>query len=488
MVHIDIDHKIKPVNQPLRRVPLAYEKQIEKEIMSLLESDIIEEVKHYSAWQSAIVPIQKSKDEIRICVDMRAANKAILKLQHQMPTIEKLSADLCGSKIFSKLDLKKGFHQIRIDESSRDITTFKCHKGIFRYKRLMFGLSTAPEQFQKSIEFVLRNITGVFCFVDDILIYGRTKSEHDERVKTVLNRLREYNVLLNEDKCSFGKTELRFLGLKISESGLKPNEEKVNALRNAKEPSNKEELLSFLGLLSYVGSRFLPNLASHTQNLRKLLKKEEKFVWKQEYQENFDTLKKELENLISLSFYDPDQEKELYVDASLNGLGSVLVQVDGKGVRKIVAVGSRSLIQSEKNYSNIEREALAVFWGVKRHSYYLLGNHFKIRTDHKPLIDIFEEKTLMSHRLERWVMGMQNYDYKMIYVPGKEQIADFFSRSNSNECDDYGNDDEICLIVEQQLPKALNMEEFKNLCNEDQEYQQIKVALKNDSWPKDLKR
>ena len=182
-----------------------------------------------------------------------------------------------GAEVFSKLDLKYGYHQIELDDESRDITTFVTHKGLYRYKRLMFGISAAPEKYQQVIAQVFNDCDGVQNISDDIVVYGRDKQEHDQRLKRVMERLKEVGLTLNPDKCEFAMQKITFMGHVLSHRGIEPTEGRIRAMKNAKQPSNVAEVKSFLGLVNF-SARYIPNLATLTEPLRKLVRKNVHFV------------------------------------------------------------------------------------------------------------------------------------------------------------------------------------------------------------------
>lgn len=236
-----------------------------------LSADIIEEVKCTSEWVSPIVPVLKENGEIRICIDTRRANKAIKRENYPLSTMDTLLPQFRKAKLFSKLDIKNAFHQIEIAESSRFITTFISSKGLFRYKRFMFGISAAPEIFQKTLEKMLLPCDGTVNFIDDILVFGSSEEEHDQRLEFTQNLLRENNVLLNTGKCIFKASNVTFLGHTLSPDGVESLESYISVIKTFRTPATVEELHSFLGLISLIG-KWIPNLATHTEPLRKLLR------------------------------------------------------------------------------------------------------------------------------------------------------------------------------------------------------------------------
>ncbi|XP_041769686.1 uncharacterized protein K02A2.6-like [Anopheles merus] len=290
-VKIPIDCDVQPVCQHPRRPPIALLDKIEEKIKYLLEKDIIEPVEGGCEWVSPLVPIVKDNGDLRLCVDMRRANAAIVRERHFMPTIEDFLPRFTSAKIFSRLDIKDAFHQVELDEKCRYITTFITHMGLFRYKRLMFGIVIVPEVFQKIMVQVLAKCSSnAVNYIDDILVFGKSEREHDEALQAVLDEIRKQGILLNQEKCVFKVPVIEFLGHRISSHGIEPTEGKIEALRKFRAPSSAEEVRSFLGLITYLG-RFLPNLATITAPLRELTHKGIKFEWGNSQKGAFEKLK-----------------------------------------------------------------------------------------------------------------------------------------------------------------------------------------------------
>lgn len=229
-----------------RRIPIPLEAKIENKIEELRQRDIIEPVVGSSKWVSPMVPVSKENGEVRLCIDMRRANEAIVRENHPLPTMDKLLPKMKNAKVFTKLDIKDAFHQIEIHPHSRHITTFITNKGLFRYKRLMFGISCAPEIFQKTLEHMLLGCEGVINYIDDILIYGKDMHEHDSRVRKVMTVLKDNNVLIRNDKCSFRLSKVSFLGHALSAEGVRPLEKYISTIKEFRAPKTTGELQSFL--------------------------------------------------------------------------------------------------------------------------------------------------------------------------------------------------------------------------------------------------
>ena len=291
-VHVNPD--ITPVAQLPRRVPFHIRKLVEKKLQELEDLDIIELVKGPTLWVSPLVAIPKANGRVRVCVDMWQANEAVTRERHPIPTLEETVQALNGATIFSKLDLRWGYHQIELHPDSRGLTTFSMPQGLKQYKRLIFGLSSASEMYQFVIQHVLHGISGV-NILDDIIVFGETQAAHDHSLKQTLQRLQANGLTLNKEKCLFSVPELVFFGFKISAAGVAPDNKKVEAIKGAWAPQNTGELHSFLGLVNYC-TRFIPNFATISEPLCQLTRKGVNWSWGTSQQLAFERLKESLTN------------------------------------------------------------------------------------------------------------------------------------------------------------------------------------------------
>ena len=360
-ITLSIDHSVPHVAQPYRRVPFAVREKLEKHLNELCLLDIIEPVEGPTTWSSGVVIVPKSDGSIRLCVDMRQANKAIIRHHYPVPTVDELLLDMNGSQVFSKIDMKMGFHQFVLSEESRDITTFSTHAGQYRYKRLSFGICSAPEIYQRKIANIISGIPGVINLADDIVVHGSNMTEHNKRLELTLERLTNAGLTLNESKCSFGVDKITFMGHRISSQGVDPGLDKVEAVIKALVPKTVGELKSFLGLVSYC-SRFIPYFSSRAEILRNLTigrQSAMQIEFSKHELDAFHDLKNALGEAKTLAFFDLSAETLLYTDASPVGLGCVLVQVQN-GVNRVICYASKALTQVEKRYCQTEKEALAI--------------------------------------------------------------------------------------------------------------------------------
>ena len=312
------------------------------------------------------------------------------------------------------MDMSQAYQQIKLEEASQQFVVINTHQGLFKYKRLPFGVASAPGIFQRVMESLLSGIPGVTVYLDDILVSGKTEADHLSSLEEVLRRMSKAGLRLRKDKCVFLVPAVVYLGHRIDSEGLHPVAEKVSAVLKAPTPRNVTELKSYLGLLSYY-SRFLLNLSILLAPLYKLLKHNQPWIWKQAQQEAFVRSKKLLTSSQLLVHFDPKLEIILACDASPYGIGAVLSHRMPSGREQPIGFVSRTLTETEQKYSQIEKEALACIFGVQRFHSYLYGHCFKLQTDHKPLLTLFNEKkgipSQAAGRIQRWALKLAAYEY-----------------------------------------------------------------------------
>ncbi|XP_058449428.1 uncharacterized protein K02A2.6-like [Malaya genurostris] len=489
-VKLNINKKIQPVHQSCRRIPIPLQGLVENELKNLMDQDVIELAPSKVSWVSPLVVRPKNGGkEVRICVDMRSANKAIIPDRHPLPTFDGIMPYLNGCRVFSKLDLRKAFHQIELSPESREITTFVTHSAFYRYKRLMFGMNCASEIFQREMERILKGLKGVRNFIDDVLIYGRTVQEHDRHLAAVRRRFAEHGIELNEEKCQIRKKSVTFMGHELSPEGILPMEDKLGAIRRFRKPDNISEMRSFLGLVTYVG-KFIPNLSAITAPLRQMIKKGTKYEWSTDKTRAFEKVKAAISDPQHLGYYNPNNSTLVITDASSVAVGAVLVQLE-KGIPRAISYASKSLSPTEKRYFPLEREALAIVWALEKFEVYLRGLKFTLVTDHQPLETLFGEKSVPSARIERWVLKLQSFRFSIVYVPGKLNIADPLSRlcrDIPSKSFDKGVDEMLCSIVESGRPAAITMTDIIEASEIDNEILHVKRALYSEKWTQELQK
>ncbi|XP_044756800.1 uncharacterized protein K02A2.6-like [Coccinella septempunctata] len=421
---IKIDTTVKPCIHAARRFPQAILVKLKNKLNKLEKTNIIVKESEPTEWVNSLVIVDKPNGDFRICIDPTDLNKAIKREYFSVPTYTDIISCLKNAKVFSVLDANNGFWNIALDEYSSKLCTFNTPFGRYRFKRLPFGLKCSSEVFQRKIMQCFEGIEGVHIYVDDILVWGSSKDEHDKRLLQVLERARECNIKFNSSKCQFSLNEVNYIGHKITSEGIKPDNSKISAIENYPEPTNIKELQCFLGIINYL-HKFIPNVSELTAPLRELLKKDILFRWGFEQKNAFNQLKKIIIKEPVLSFYDPSKNLVLSVDACKDGLGAVLLQ-EGKPI----GYASRSLNNTQKSYAQIEKEMLAIVYGVKKFHQYVYGREIIVETDHKPLIHIFKKPLIdCPMRLQRMLLDLQVYNLKVVYKPGKEMyISDALSR------------------------------------------------------------
>lgn len=397
-----------------RSVPYALKSAVEKELDRLESMGVLEHV-DFSEWAAPIVVVPKKDGKVRICGDYKVTINPFLDVdQYPLPRPEDLFATLAGGTCFSTLDLSHAYNQLVLEEDSRKFLTINTHRGLYQYTRLPFGVASAPAVFQKTMDMILQGMEGVICYIDDILISGKTKEEHLGRLQKVLKCLNERGIRVKKSKCTFMKRSVQYLGHRIDATGLHATDDKLKAITEAPSPKNIQELRSFLGLINYYG-RFIPNLSSLLHPLNQLLKRESPWRWSKECEQAFKTAKSKLITPNVLVHYDSSLPLRLAGDASAYGVGAVISHVMKDGTERPIAFASRTLLPSERNYSQIEKEALSLIFGVVKFHTYLYGRRFTLVTDHKPLTTILGPKRgippMAAARLQRWAIKLSAYTY-----------------------------------------------------------------------------
>ncbi|CAL1400329.1 unnamed protein product [Linum trigynum] len=414
---------------PYRMAPIEL-KELKEQLQELLDKGFIRP--SISPWGAPVLFVKKKDGSMRMCIDYRRLNKATVKNRYPLPRIDDLFDQLQGASVFSKIDLRSGYHQLKVADGATSKTAFRTRYGHYEFLVMPFGLTNAPAVFMALMNRVFHEYLDKFVivFIDDILIYSKSEEEHKTHLRIVLQILREKQLYAKFSKCEFWLKEVIFLGHVISGRGVEVDPKKVEAVVSWAPPKDVSELRSFLGMAGYY-RRFVEGFSRIAAPLTKLLRKNTKYVWDESCQKSFDELKKRLTTAPVLALPSSQGEFVVYSDVSYQGLGCVLMQ-DGR----VIAYASRQLRPHEVNYPTHDLELAAVVFALKIWRHYLYGETFKILTDHKSLKYIMDQKDLNS-RQRRWIELLKDYDCTIDYHPGKANVvADALSRKGKKNIND----------------------------------------------------
>lgn len=419
---------LKPDAEPFidapRKCSIHIKEKLRNEIDNLIEQGVLRKVEEHTDWCSSMAFSTKKDGSLRICIDPQKLNASLKRCPHKIPTVEELNPQFAKAKVFSKLDAKAGYWSVHLDEASQLLTTCRTPFGRVCWRRLPFGLSVSQDIYQAKMDQILEGLDGVVSIADDVVVYGEDDDAHDRNLHKLMKRAENTGLVFNSNKCAIKQSSVSFFGNIYTTEGIKPDPAKINDIQKMPTPQNKDDLHRFMGMLNYL-SQYIPKFAEKAHTLRSLLKSETPWTWHADHQECFNNLKSLITTDTCLKYYDPMIPLSLEVDASQKGLGAALVQ-DGYPV----AFGSKTLTDCQSRYSNIEREMLAIVYGIQRYHTYLYGKSFTVITDHKPLVTICN-KPLHSAppRLQRMLVKIQGYNHQVVYRPGNEMIiADTLSR------------------------------------------------------------
>src|SRR6187399_413870 len=410
-----------PISKRPYRMPAKDLEEIKKQIKELVDKGFIRPSS--SPWGSPVFLVEKKDGSLRMVVDYRGLNEVTIKNKYPLPMMNDMFDRLQGAKVFSKIDLRSGYHQLKIREQDIPKTAFTTRYGLYEYTVMSFGLTNAPAYFMNLMNKVFMEFLDKFVvvFIDDILIFSKDEEEHAEHLRLVLEKLREHQLYAKFSKCEFWLKEVRFLGHVISGDGISVDPAKVEAVTEWKAPTSVGEIRSFLGLAGYY-RRFIENFSKIAKPMTELLKKDTKFNWTEECEASFQELKERLVSSPVLILPNIRKDFQVYCDASRQGLGGVLMQ-EGR----VVSYASRQLKPHELNYATHDLELAAVVHALKTWRHFLIGNRCDVYTNHKSLKYIFTQKEL-NLRQRRWLELIKDYDVKLHYHPGKANvIADALS-------------------------------------------------------------
>jgi len=393
-----------PIYQPQYPVPHHMRGPMKEAIEEFLKEGIIEHSK--SPYNAPTMMVKKKDYGHRMVIDLRLFNKHLITDPYPLPRISQILEDIGSSKYFSALDLLHGFYNLRINPKDVEKTGFSTYEGHYHFLRLPMGLKNSPATFQRLMNIVLAGALGVFAYIyiDDIVIFSKNIKDHLKHLKIILQKLRDANIKIKFSKSQICMTKIEYLGFIITTDGLMVNPPKVQAVENFPVPTCVKAVQAFLGLVGYFRI-FIYDFAGKAKPLYQLLKKNNKFFWGPEQQLSFEKLKQALMTAPVLAFPDFKKEFILTTDASQDAIGAILTQVQD-GAEKLISCYSKTLVASERNYSNTDREIFAVVQGVKHHRSYLWGSTFVIRTDHSAI------PYLVNNPRGDW----QSQSYKMAFT------------------------------------------------------------------------
>ncbi|XP_049886412.1 uncharacterized protein K02A2.6-like [Pectinophora gossypiella] len=397
----------------------------------MLREGVIEPV-DCSDWATPLVPVHKKDGGLRVCADYKVTLNPVLMVdRYPLPTIQDVFANLAGGEKFSKIDLSQAYNQICLNEEWKPFTVINTHRGLYRYNRLVYGLSSSSGIFQRIISSLIQGIPNAQGFLDDIIVTGSNEESHLRTLDAVLNKLQKFGLRVKKSKCVFMADEVNYLGYIVSKQGIRADPSKIEAIKNMPTPSNVSELRSFLGMVNFY-AKFVRKMSDHLHPLYELLKKGCKWEWRATCASAFERVKELLVDGAVLAHYSPRRTTVLTCDASAHGVGGVLSQLEDDGRERAVAYVSRKLTSAEKAYSQIHREALAIVYCVKKFHQYLYGRKFLLKTDHKPLVSIFGPQqgipSMAACRMQRWAVILSAYDFDITYVKTDKNGADALSR------------------------------------------------------------
>ena len=430
-VKLHIDPSVKPVAVPPRPIPYHLRERYQKAIDEMVQQDVIEEhpVNEPAPWVSCTVIAPKPDGGVRITMDAKNVNNAIQSMNHPIPRQEDIKAKLAGAKVFSKVDFRKAFWQLELHPDSRHVAVFHANDKLYRYKRLIMGLKPAQGELNIALRPIFAHLNGAHLIHDDLVLATKTYEEHIELIGEVMKAVSRSGLTLNPDKCSFGLGEIKFWGTVFSKYGVKPDPEKVTSLMHVTRPENKDELVSFLCMMQS-NSEFIDNFAQKSACLRQMTKASVRFEWKSEHEKCFQSLIREFREDTLLRYFCMNKPTYIMADAHNSGLGVSLCQGDSIEKAKPVAFASRATSDAEKRYPQLDLEAMALDYGLRRFRNYIVGSPSTIVlvTDHKPLESVFNGNRKGSIRTERIKMRHQDIRYKVVYRKGKANSCDYLSR------------------------------------------------------------
>lgn len=470
-----IEHKIdteqhNPISvKPYRLSPFR-QQQLRAKLDDMINNNIVEECD--SSWCSPVILVPKGENDVRVCIDFRKLNEITVPDRYPLPRIDNLLHQAKAMPFMSTIDLQSGFWQIKVHPDDQDKTAFISPFGMYRFKRMPFGLRNAPATFQRLMDKFVHGLKAqcVLAYLDDLIVRSSTFEQHLHDLREVFEKLRKFRLRANREKCRFGCSKIKYLGHLIVPEGIETDPEKISAITDRTEPKNLKQLISFLQTASWY-RRFIENFAEIAKPLTNLTKKNRSWQWKNEQKQSYKTLQEALTSAPILKQADFEKPFTIKTDASNYAIGAALLQGEGPQEHPI-EYASRLLTPAERNYTVTEKEALAIVWAVAKFRGYIEGSKFITVTDHQPLKWLLNLKS-PTGRLARWALQLQPYNLEIKYSPGKTNIlADTLSRPPCVEDHDTRKC-EICTL-EYDLPNRSE----NNIRNEQIKDENLKVIIK----------
>ena len=431
----NVEHRIitedaQPVSRKSHRIPYAWNDEINKQIQQMLENDIIRPSS--SPWNAPVILVKKKDNTMRFVCDFRGLNDVTKKDTYPLPHISDVIDKMQGAKYWTTLDAASAYWSMPLAEADKEKTAFSVQRGKFEFNVTPYGLCNAGASYQRMIDINLAGLPSdrILAYMDDIVIFSKTFSEHLTSLEHVFQRLILSGVSLKLSKCVFASRTVDFLGFELSHSGIKPQSRLTDAVLNFGRPKTRKELKGFLGLAGFYRA-FVPKFAQLSQPLNHLTSDKVPFVWSDACETAFNSLKQQLASKPVSCFPQLDQPFIVEVDASNHAVGGVLSQYGDDGKPHPVAYYSTALQQSQKNWSATSKEAFALMMAVRHWRVYLAGTQFVLNSDHNPLTHLRSQKDPRG-KFGRWISELEEFDYSIQYIPGKNNVkADALSRNTA---------------------------------------------------------
>ena len=482
-----------PAKHRPRKVPVHLQDAFHEEVERLVKIDVLEKVTEPTEWVNFFVIVEKVidssnahspnhviKKSIRLCIDPKDLNEALEREPYYSRTIDELISMFAGAKVFTIVDMDKGYWQVVLHPESRKLTCMAFDIGRYQFKRLPMGSKVASDIFQRMLDSVYIGLPGVTGIADDMVIFGRNEEEHDRNLILFLETTRKNGLVLNKRKLQFKKEEVSFFGHRWNSTGISPDPKKTESILKMQFPPDKETMHSFLGLVNFL-NRYTPRLADLCSPLRKLILKDSHYSPGDPEHAAFDAVKAEFQRKIILPYFDRNKETVLQTDASKKGFGAVILQEE-----QPIYYASRAPTSAEKNYQNLECEAQAAVWGMEKFHYFLYGRKFILQTDQKPLVSIFRKHMIdVSPRIQRITIRAWQYEFEPQHIPGRNNvISDALSRVTPLEFQDSNAEKDILAVnfLQYSSIEERERDEVLQETNKDKELQMLKYYI-STGWP-----